>query len=210
MEIPVTLELVFPVFGTTLPTDHAYLLYGALSAIVPKFHDEDSRFRFAPITGIGIRDGHLQIADHSSLRVRLPDIDVRLALLLAGKRLALGRSAVRLGVPSLRTLVGAPSLIARLVTFKNADAPERFLTIARVKLTEGGVSGQPKFPIHADGNRAGEPKRRVVRVRGVTIPGYSLIVSELSPLDSLRLQESGLGGRTRLGCGFFTPTQPQP
>ena len=38
-----SLELVFPALGKTLPTDHAYALYAALSGIVPKFHDKDSR-----------------------------------------------------------------------------------------------------------------------------------------------------------------------
>ena len=205
-----TLELVFPVSGTTLETDHAFLLYAALSGVVPRFHDDDCPFRFAPITGVATPNGRLHIAEHSCLRVRLPDDVVRLALPLAGQRLVLGDTAVRLGVPSLRTLMAAPSLIARLVTFKNAKTPDRFLTTARAKLAELGVAGQPRLPIHLEGDRAGLPKRRVVRVGGVAIPGYSLIVAELSPADSLTLQESGLGGRTRLGCGFFTPVKGEP
>jgi CRISPR-associated endonuclease/helicase Cas3 len=207
--IPVTLELVFPVFGTTVATDHAYVLYAALSGVVPRFHDEDSPFRFAPITGAATPDGLLHIAGHSRLRVRLPDDVVRLALPLAGKRLALGDSTIRLGVPSLRALVAARSLIARMVTFKNAETPDEFLTTARAKLINLGVSGRPHLPIHLKGDRSGQPKRRVVRLKGVTIPGYSLIVTELSATDSLTLQESGLGGRTRLGCGFFTPVKVQ-
>jgi len=47
----VTVDLVFPALGNTLPTDHAYALYGALSQIVPDFHDETKSVRFAPITG---------------------------------------------------------------------------------------------------------------------------------------------------------------
>ena len=34
-----TLELQFPVIGGTLPTDHAYPLYAALSRFVPALHD---------------------------------------------------------------------------------------------------------------------------------------------------------------------------
>ena len=200
-----SLELVFPAFGKTLPTDHAYTLYAALSGVVPEFHDKDSPLRFAPITGRATPDGLLHVTEHSCLRVRMPDDAVQVALPLAGKRLTIGDVFVRLGVPSVRRLVAAPSLIARLVTFKNADTPDQFLTTARVKLSELGVLGEPQLPLHLDGNRAGTPQRRVVRVKGVTIPGYSLIVAELSATDSLILQESGLGGRTRLGCGFFAP-----
>jgi CRISPR-associated protein Cas6 len=200
-------DLLFPARGGTLPTDHAYPLYAALSGIVPQFHDESSPLRFAPITGIGIDDGKLELTEHSSLRVRLPDDSVRVALPLAGKKLVVGDTSIRLGVPAIRTLASAPGLFARLVTFKNADAPDQFLATARAKLTELGVTGEPQLPIHLHGDRAGEPKRRVVRVKGMAIYGYALLVTELSAADSIRLQEAGLGGRTHMGCGFFMPAK---
>ena len=200
-----TLELVFPVTGTALPTDHCYLLYAALSGVVPRFHKADTPLRFAPVTGVGAADGRLQVTEHSVLRVRLPDDAVRVALPLAGKKLSVGEAGVRLGVPAVRTLEPAASLYARLCTFKNADTPEKFLATARAKLAELGVAGEPQLPVHLDGERAGEAKRRVVRVKGVAIVGYALIVAGLSAADSVTLQESGLGGRTRLGCGFFLP-----
>ena len=91
------------------------------------------------------------------------------------------------------------------MTFKNARSPEEFLATARAKLTELGVAGEPQLPVHPDGARAGEPRRRVVRVKGRAIVGYALVVAGLSAADSLALQESGLGGRTRMGCGFLVP-----
>ena len=202
-----TLELVFPAAGTDLPTDHAYPLYAVLSGVVPRFHASDSPLRFAPITGMATPNGRLELGPHSCLRVRLPDDAIKLALPLAGKKLLVGDSTVRLGVPAVRTLVPAPAVIARMVTFKNADTPEQFLTTARAKLAELGVTGEPQLPIHTSGERAGEPKRRVVRIKGVTITGYALLVAELSAVDSVKLQETGLGGRTHLGCGFFTPAK---
>ena len=200
-----TLELVFPAAGTALPTDHAYLPYAALSGVVPRFHEAGTALRFAPVTGVGVPGGRLQLDDYSVLRVRLPDDAVRVALPLAGKRLAVGDAGVRLGVPAVRTLEPAASLYARLVTFKNADTPGQFLATARAKLAELGVAGEPQLPVHPDGERAGEPRRRVVRVKGVAIVGYALIVAGLSAADSVTLQESGLGGRTHFGCGFFLP-----
>lgn len=202
-----TLDLVFPAGGGPLPTDHAYPLYAALSHLAPAFHDPVALLRFAPVSGIGQPDGTLQLSPHSCLRVRLPDDAVRLALPLAGKKLDIAGAGVRLGVPSVRTLVAAPAVVARIVTFKNADTPDQFLATARAKLAELGVTGEPSLPIHIDGERGGEPKRRVVRVKGAAIVGYSLLVSELSAADSLKLQEQGLGGRTHLGCGFFTPAK---
>ena len=203
----VKVELVFAVKGTSIPTDHAYQLYAALSSLVPTFHGADSPLRFSPISGIGQPDGMLHFGPHSCLRVRVPAEQVRVALPLAGKRFELAGSWVRLGVPAIRTLVAAPAVVARIVTFKNAATPEQFLTTARTKLAELGVAGEPNLPIHLEGDRAGEAKRRVVRVKGAVIVGYSLLVSELSAADSLTLQERGLGGRSHLGCGFFDPAK---
>jgi CRISPR-associated protein Cas6 len=203
----VTVDLVFPASGTSVPTDHAYHLYAALSHVVPQFHDAAARLRFAPITGVAVPEGRLELGAHSQLTVRLPDDAVKFALPLAGKRLQVGDGWVRLGVPAVRTLVPAPALVARIVTFKNADTPEQFLATARAKLAELGVSGEPQLPIHTEGPRAGEPKRRVLRVKDAIIPGYALLVTELDATDSLKLQEEGLGGRTSMGCGFFTPAK---
>ena len=200
-----TLELVFSIYGQSLPVDHSYPLYGALSGIAPAFHDAEAKLRFAPITGAADQQGRLGLNDRSQLRVRLPDASIKLALPLAGKRLIIGDASVRVGIPAVRTLISASNLIARLVTFKHAVTPEQFLDTARSKLKELQVEGEPQLPIHLDGERAGEPKRRVIRIQDKTIVGYSLIVSELSAEYSLRLQEDGLGGRTQMGCGFFTP-----
>ena len=49
--------------------------------------------------------------------------------------------------------------------------------------------------------------RRRVTVAGRRIVGYSVRVSGLSAEESLALQEKGLGGKRRMGCGVFRPTR---
>lgn len=202
-----TVDVLFPAAGGPLPVDHSYPLYGALSAVVPAFHAAEGGVRFAPITGDPTGDGRLTLNPHSYLRVRVPTDGVRSVLPLAGQRLDVAGVGVRLGVPSVRTLTPAASVVSRLVTFKNADAPDAFLTAARRRLSELSIVGEPQLPVHLAGDRAGEPLRRVVRIKGVAIVGYALIVAELSAADSLRLQDVGLGGRTHIGCGFFVPAK---
>ena len=197
------LDLLFSVMGDTVPTDHAYPLYAALASVVPAFHDPAARLRFAPLGGVPDAPGRLRLTDRSRLRIRLPEDQIRLALPLAGKKLDIGGHAVRVGVPSVTTLTPAPTLAARVVTFKHADDPTKFLATARLKLAELGVEGEPAVPLLTSGPRAGEPRRRVVRVAGKAIIGYTLLVSGLTAEHSIRLQELGLGGRTKMGCGFF-------
>jgi CRISPR-associated protein Cas6 len=202
-----TVDLLFPVHGDSVPTDHAYALYAALSGAVPAFHDPASPLRFAPLTGGRGGPGRLLLNRHSALRVRLPSDALPTVLPLAGTKLDVAGSAIRLGPPSVHTLVPAASLESWLVTFKNSREPDRFLDAARAKLAELGVTGTPTPRAIPAGPRAGEPRRRVVRVQGKAIVGYALLVTGLSAPDALRLQEHGLGGRTKLGCGFFLPAR---
>ena len=211
------IDLLFPAFGETIPTDHAYPLYATLAAVVPAFHEPDARLCFAPLGGTPDAPGRLRLTDFSRLRVRLPADRIPLALPLAGKRLDIAGHSVRLGVPTVTTLTPAPSLFARLVTIndtqqKRGDSkiistPERFLDSVRIALTKASVQAEPSLPVILTGPRAGEPRRRVVRIKGRAIVGYSLLLSGLSAEDSIIVQESGLGGRTRMGCGFFLPAR---
>jgi len=210
-----TLDLLFPVLGDSLPTDHGYLLFAAASHLAPVFHDKDAGVRFTAITGTYAGGGRILLDEKfSRWRVRLPDERIRDVLKLAGKSLRIGDQHIRLGAPSVATLIPAPALIARIVTFKasqrgaracSVDEPGRFLEVARKKLEGMGIKGEPLLPLITEGERAGQPRRRIVRVNGKKIVGFSLIVEGLNAEESIELQESGLGGRVRMGCGFFGP-----
>ncbi len=200
-------DLVFPVRGGTVPVDHAYPLYGALSTAVPAFHDPTKPLRFAPLTGGRDEAGRLRLMPWSLLRVRLSADAIPTVLPLAGRALDVAGARVTLGPPAVEALVPAPALESWLVTFKNGEEPDAFLATARAKLVEIGVSGEPAVRAVDAGPRVGEARRRVVRVKGAAIVGYALLVSGLTAVESIRLQESGLGGRTKIGCGFFLPAR---
>ncbi|WP_320688532.1 type I-MYXAN CRISPR-associated protein Cas6/Cmx6 [Gemmata algarum] len=200
-------DLVFPVRGGSVPTDHAYPLYGALSGAVPAFHDAQQSLRFAPLTGVRDEAGRLRLAPWSRLRVRLPAEAIPNVLPLAGRALDIAGARVALGAPSVEALVPAPALESWLVTFKHGEEPAAFLAATRARLTELGVAGEPAVRAFESGPRAGEVRRRVVRVSGAAIVGYALLVSGLTAEESIRLQECGLGGRTKIGCGFFLPAR---
>jgi CRISPR-associated endonuclease/helicase Cas3 len=201
------IDVLFPARFDAVPADHLYALYSALSHAVAAFHAEGSRLRFAPLTGVPAGRGLLAAHEHSHLRVRLPDDQVRTVLPLAGRRLALDGHALSLGVPHVAAVIPAATLVSRVVTFKNADSPEQFLATARMKLAELGVTAEPGIPLALTGPHAGEPKRKVVRIAGQAIVGHALRLTALSAADSLKVQDAGLGGRTKIGCGFFLPAR---
>jgi CRISPR-associated protein Cas6 len=201
------IEVAFPIEGESIPADHAYLLYSALTRFVGAFHDEMAPIRFAPVNGERGDKGMTRLTISSRLRVRLPAEQIAVILPLAGRTLEVGEHSITLRPPVVVPLVPAPTLIARFVTFKNSKTPERFLAVARQKLDEISIAGEPGIPLVREGERAGQPRRRVLRIKGKQIVGYSLQIAGLTAEESLRLQEEGLGGRCRMGCGFFFPLQ---
>lgn len=189
----VTVELHFPFTGATLPSDQGYALYGAISRIIPEAHEADW-LAIETIPGIARGDGVTQLDRAAKLKVRLPQDRVLLLLTLAGKRLELDGHAIRLGAPQIFLLKPSPQLYARIVTIKGFTEPEPFLDAVCRKLDEMGVTGEPAVG-----------PRRVVKVGNHTIVGFALAVHELSDEGSIILQERGIGGRRRMGCGIFHP-----
>ena len=83
------IELHFPVLGSTLPADHGYALYSALSRVIPQVH-EDHTVGIGPIGGQYIGNGRLQIdAQRSRLRLRLAPENIAGVLALVFAALAL-------------------------------------------------------------------------------------------------------------------------
>jgi CRISPR-associated protein Cas6 len=209
------IELHFPVLGTSIPTDHGYALYSALSRILPQFHSPDSSISLGGISGQYSGNGLLQIAPHRSrLRLRLPAEDIPLALPLAGKSFHINGHSIRLGVPQVRALIPAPNLIARMVTMKRSDRgdpngtknymePREFLDAVGREFVKRGIRCEPAISMIREGRRAGQPLRRVLRIKDKHVVGFGLHVSGLTVVESIELQENGLGGRRKMGCGFF-------
>ncbi len=219
------LDLLFPTSDGPVATDHSYWLFAALSHVVPAFHTPDSPLRFAPLPGVrGPVSGTLALPPRCHLRVRLPQDRIGDVLGLAGKRLEIGGGFLRLGVPSVTPLTPAATVAARVVVVKPDAGPKatrptprgkvtvefgQFLDIVRRMLERAGIAAQVEVPFRMTNKRDGQPEpcRRVVRVKTKRMVGYAVTVSGLSAADSLRLQAEGLGGRRRIGCGFFLPTR---
>jgi CRISPR-associated protein Cas6 len=207
------IEVSFPVLGTTLPTDHAYPLLAALAGVVARLHEPGLPVGITTTGGQYTGNGVIALNTKSRLRIRLPAEEIAGVLPLAGKALELVGHRVRLGVPRVAALVPAASLVARMVTIKNATEPESFLAAVREKLSGMGITGEPAIPLITSGPRAGQPRRRVLRIKGKRVIGYSLQVTGLTAEDSLRLQEQSDSAtafsRRKLGCAFFVPLLPR-
>jgi CRISPR-associated protein Cas6 len=187
-------DLAFRIVGKTIPVDHGYSLYSAISHVVPEVHGARN-IGVHPIRGAYHGNGTLRLAEHSRLIVRLPDDEIKTYLKLAGKRLTLDAHALTVGVPEVRMLCPVTSLRARLVTIKGFQKQDTFLKAVERQLETLEVSGELVL---------GE--RRTLRVKEKQIVGFELGVIGLTREESLALQDGGLGGRRRMGCGLFVPS----
>ena len=186
-------DLVFRLRGSTIPVDHGYALYAAINRLVPEIHDA-REIGVQPIRGVYGGDSMLHLAVFSRLILRLPDDQIRTYLKLAGKRLDVDGYSLHIGVPNARSLRPVASLRARLVTIKGFMNEGPFLEAAKRQLQSLGVAGEAIL---------GE--RRTFRVKEKQVVGFEVAVTGLTAEESLTLQEKGLGGRRRMGCGVFVP-----
>jgi CRISPR-associated protein Cas6 len=211
------IDVSFRVMGNSIPLDHGYALYSTLSALFPELHTADW-LAIHPISGFPLGGKSLQITNGSRLRLRIPHERLVEVIPLAGKQLVLANAsnhfAIRLGVPEVYTLHPSPLLASRCVVIKVSEAekshrsPDRemFLVAIKTQMTEQGIEGDAWIDDRRD-SRGRELSRRIMRLKGKSIVGYSVRVSGLSDEDSLKLQEVGLGGRRRMGCGIFVPVR---
>jgi CRISPR-associated protein Cas6 len=197
-------DLSFELLGRTIPVDHGYSLFSALCEIVPALHG-DRRVGVHPIRGRQSAPGVLTLAKGSRLTIRLPSEEIAPYIAVAGQALDLGGHHVQVRIPRVEALRPSANLAARLVTFRHALTPEAIEADARRDLARMKIAATPQFVPATRPRFAGQPLRRVMRVKDRRIVGYALRVFGLTAEESIRLQEEGLGGRRRMGCGVFVP-----
>jgi len=184
-------DLWFPIVGTTLPSDHGYVLYGALCRLVPQLHGADW-WALHTVRGVRAAPGFMALSRAPRLGMRLPPEHIPLVLPLAGRLLEIAGSRIRLGAPTVEGLSPHQALSARMVTIKPFVELDPFRAAVEKQIAELGGAGA--ITIGA---------RKVLAVNGRTIVGFSVRVAGLDGAFSVRLQEEGIGGRRHMGCGVF-------
>ena len=189
------IELSFRLLGRTIPVDHGYALYAALSRVVPELHDAQE-VGIPPVRGVYAGGGVLHLAPFSRLTIRLPHDQIRSVLKLAGKTVDVASHTLHIGIPNARALLPVANLRARLVTIKGFLEAEPFAEAAKRQLHSLGIAGELLLGT-----------RRTLRIKDKQVVGFDAVITELTAEESLILQERGLGGRRRMGCGVFVPTE---
>jgi CRISPR-associated protein Cas6 len=191
-----TIDVAFHIAGDRIPVDHGYALYAALSNApgVGAWLHRAPHVGIHPIRGQYPAPGLLSLTPKSRLTLRLAAAELPYILPLAGQAIELAGHGLCIGVPQTTLLRPAACLYAHAVTTRNGQNEVRFDAEIARQLDEMEIQGKPT-----------RGKRRVLRIKDKTVVAHSLLVSELTAEDSIHLQEAGLGGRRKMGCGVFVP-----
>lgn len=199
--------------GEGIPADHGYALFAAMSRALETRSDKwlhsNLQVGLHTIRGARVAAHKIMPRDSAQFGFRLPQELVSKAIRLAGQKINIDGQDLHLGTSQTHALVPAARLYARLVTTKNGDDPQRFDKEIARQMAALDIQGKATRIPHSSGNPKHDPTRRIFRVKDKKVVAYSLLVEELTAEESIRLQEQGLGGRRRMGCGVFTPFRPK-
>jgi CRISPR-associated protein Cas6 len=209
---PVYVDAALPLRGKSLPLDHGYPLFGALSRVLPVLH-ERTTWGVHPVRGVRSGVDVLALDKSSLLKLRLPAEELGLILPLAGQPLDVAGHRVTAGVPQIYPLVPAATLRARYVNVKKFfkdEQVEEFRNALRRQIAaiEGLGQDPERVGVEVEKHvRKGKEEwvRRVMVIDGQKIVGFAVTLTGLEAAASIAIQRVGLGGRRHMGGGIFVP-----
>lgn len=187
-------EIKYSVRGRGIPGEHRHLLYGAIQQYIPEL-DELPEVTILDIEGRLADGGRLVLLDESCLVIRSRKTYVSIFMRLAGKKLRLGRRALRLGLPYVSSMDLPHHLYSPCVALDGFEEPESFLDALQGQASQLGIQTKAFF--------LENPQAKTIQGRGRRVSGFAVCFRDLSPDESRRLLRSGLGGNRKLGCGVF-------
>lgn len=193
--VPEMIDAVFDLGGESVPVNYPFALWEELIRRVPELADHDS-VGILPLRTTGNEAGML-LPKRAKLVVRLPSALASQVSSLSGHELNVLGSQLRIGNVKLREIQPYTTIHAHLVI----GAADEVAFVENVSALLAGLGIKASLICGRqtsllDGDRS--------------IRGYSLVIHDLKPEDSLRLQCMGLGGERRYGCGVFVPYKVIP
>lgn len=185
------IDVVFALSGRSVPANHAFALQREVLRALP-WLEEAPHAGIVPLRIPEQSDEVLYLSRRARLMLRVPVGLAARAQALTGQELDIDGHVLSVGTGLERALQPFATLHAHLVTSSGSEA--EFLAESSEKLRELGVGGKLICGKHL-----------AIAGREGNVSGYSLVVHELKPQESLWLQCAGLGGGRLLGCGIFIP-----
>lgn len=197
-------DVSFAIKCKCLPLEHMHALSESLYKALP-WLEEDKLAGIHPIYGAESGNGWVRPEDPNELlyfsrrqkmTLRLPKERLSEAENLTGKTLKVAGYDLEVGKSSVKKLSDLPTNFCRSVMTEQSMSEDDFLNWAFAELKSLNISVRKMM--------AG--KERIVTLpHGEDLVTRSLMLAELEQAESVRLQQHGIGGGRKLGCGLFLP-----
>lgn len=192
---PHMIDLQFDLVGTTVPADNAQLLADALLRLLPWLAD-DNAAGIQHLKGAETNRGDpvININRRAKLFMRVPQRRVDEMQAIVGQTLHLAGHPLQIGSFKTRAFSPFSNIYAHFVDTGSATEEQFVQDVMReldghFELRCGFICGRPHILQSASG----------------PLHGYSLMLHDVPPHKSLRLQDEGMGRNRLLGCGIFIP-----
>jgi CRISPR-associated protein Cas6 len=185
------IDAVFDISGDTIPSSYPFGLWESLVRCMPNLGSDQS-IGVIPLRTT-VSEAGMLLPKRAKMTLRLPHELSTQAAALSGSSHEIGNSLLQLGNFKLREIQPYPTLHAHLVNTEDDEVS--FVKEVHECLAVLGIDNAKLI--------CGMRNRMVFDTH--TISGFSLVIHDLKPDDSLRLQYTGLGANRRYGCGIFVP-----
>lgn len=187
-----TVDAVFPLEGLALRRDHAQSLQLALRERL-SWLGEDFRTGIHPVKVVHGSEDSALLPRRARLLIRVVKDRYDDLTDLAGAEINVDGHLVHLGTPHVRELEPHATMYAYRVAAQSDDELP-FMAAVNAELADLAIGGERVCG-----------KRHTMVLSGAVLHTFSLMLHQLSPEQSLRLQQHGLGPHRLLGCGIFVP-----
>lgn len=197
-------DLSFAVGCKSLPMDHAYALSGALQQALPWLADEASvglHLIHGAESGNGwyrpqdTEGAIIYLSRRTRMSLRLPKERIDAAAALRGAVLDVAGYPLEIGASTVKKLCTLPTLFARHVIADAGLSEQAFLEQVAAELRDLDIRVS-KLLCGRSHDLHGPD--------GITHT-RSVMIADLDPEESVRLQQEGIGPGRKIGCGLFIP-----
>ena len=203
------IDLSFKVACKQIKLDHAWALTEALSGLLPWFKEDPQcaiHHIYIPQSGNGWTrsdnlegendDEQIHLSRRTRLKIRLPRSRLTEAQAITGQSIVIDDNTLTFAQSDIHLLSSMTTIVARHVYISATDNDEEaFLKQAQKQINDLGI--QVRKMLCGKAHQLNTPAG-IIKTR-------SLMIADISPEESIRLQEYGVGEYYSYGCGVFIP-----
>jgi len=199
------IDVSFKVACKQIKLDHAWSLTDALSDLLPWFKEEPQaaiHHIYIPQSGNGwsrsddFSDEVIHLSRRTRLKIRIPQHKLAELTTISGKTIMVDDNKLSFGQSETHLLSTMTTIVARHVYIPDTDNNEdAFLGAAQQQINAQGIQVRKMLC----------GKTHQLQTSSGLIKTRSLMIADISPEESIRLQENGLGDYYSYGCGIFIP-----